>query len=49
MQDPTHLFGLGLMKEIKPEKNDHTTENHVGISVDSFIDDPFYFDENYFF
>ena len=56
IKDPTHIFGLQSVKNIKPEKNDHTGDDHVGSSdmngfgsKTSFLDDPFYFDENYYF
>ena len=56
VKDPTHIFGLQSAKTIQPEKNDHTGDDHVGASdnngfgaYSSFLDDPFYFDENYQF
>ena len=56
VKDPTHIFGLKSVKNIAPEKNDHTGDDHVGSSdingfgsKTSFLDDPFYFDENYYF
>jgi len=56
VKDPTHIFGLQSAKTIQPEKNDHTGDDHVGASDNngfgaqsSFLDDPFYFDENYQF
>ena len=45
-----------MIKNVAPEKNDHTAENHVGTndgngfgSQGSFLDNPAYFDENYYF